>query len=329
MSKKRLTTIILIVAAAIAIAITSDALLANHQPVIASLEAEPEGVLPAGSCQIVCTASDPDGNELSYNWSASEGHITGTGPEVTWTAPYFTGSYNVTVTVTDGRGGEDTDQITIAVRANKSPIITSLVADADWITPSGSMQVMCNASDPDGDELNYSWSTDGGDIYGTGVAVNWTAPQEIGAYNITVVVTDAYGGEDVGKLLIYVDLGTPPTVEKLIVTPNEHTFLRKPSLAGCDCDVWKNRDYNVQCIASGTGELVYEWSCDDGDGEISEASEDGSIVTWTAPDKTSTEATVMVIVSDATGNSVGKNIVFHIPSCTCGSWGLKSLEISF
>jgi hypothetical protein len=329
MSKKRLTTIILIVAAAIAIAITSDALLANHQPVIASLEAEPEGVPPAGSCQIACTASDPDGEELSYKWSADEGTIAGTGPEVTWTAPYLIGSYNVTVTVTDGRGGEDTGQITIAVRANKSPIITSLVADADWITPSGSMQVMCNASDPDGDELNYSWSTDGGDIYGTGVAVNWTAPQEIGAYNITVVVTDAYGGEDVGKLLIYVDLGTPPTVEKLVVTPNGHTFLRKPSLAGCDCDVWKNRDYNVQCIASGTGELVYEWSCDDGDGEISEASEDGSIVTWTAPDKTSTEATVMVIVSDATGNSVGKNIVFHIPSCTCGSWGLKSLEISF
>jgi hypothetical protein len=32
------------------------------------------------------------------------------------------------------------------------------------------------------------------------------------------------------------------------------------------------------------------------------------------------KATVTVVVFDAAGNSVGKNIVFHVPICTCGSW---------
>jgi hypothetical protein len=317
MNKKRYLVIIVIVVAAVLLAILFDTMLADHRPVIAGLQVEPETVLLRGSCQIVCNATDPDGDELSYNWSYSGGEISGEGATVYWTAPDSAGSYNVTVTVTDGRGGEDMDQIAITVRTNKSPTINSLVADADWTTPSGSIQVTCTASDPDGDELSYEWTTDGGDISGGGVTVNWTAPQGVGAYNITVVVKDGYGGEDIGKLPLSVDLATPPAIEKLCVTPEGHTFLRK-STAGGDYDVWKTREYDIECIALGTGELVYDWSCTDG-----EISGEGSTITWTAPSKTSVKITVTVIVSDVYSNSVGKNIVFTVASCSCGSWGLE------
>ncbi|GAF81665.1 unnamed protein product, partial [marine sediment metagenome] len=40
----------------------------NYQPIITSLEAEAEWIVPLGSLQVVCTASDPDGDELSYDW---------------------------------------------------------------------------------------------------------------------------------------------------------------------------------------------------------------------------------------------------------------------
>jgi len=315
MSKKRWLVIIVIVAAAIVLAILLDTMLANHRPAITSLEAEPGGVIPSGSCQIACNASDRDGDELSYNWSASGGEINGEGATVTWTAPDSAGSYNVTVTVTDGRGGEVTDYVTITVRANKPPTINSLVADADWTLPSGSLNVTCDASDPDGDELSYEWTASGGDISGTGPEVIWTAPEEVGIYHITVVVKDGYGGEDIRVKTLTVALGTPPTIEDLIVTANGHKYLRE-STAGGDYDVWKAREYNIECIASGTGELVYDWLCDGG-----EISGEGSTITWTAPNKTLVEATVTVIVSDGNGNSVAKNIVFTVPSCTCGSWG--------
>jgi len=316
MSKKRWLVIIVIVAAAVLLAVLFDTVLANHRPAIISLEAEPAKVIPLGSCQIACNASDRDGDELSYNWSASGGEINGEGATVTWTAPHPAGSYNVTVTVTDGRGGDVMSYVIIEVRANRSPTITSLVADADWTLPLGSLNVTCDASDPDGDELSYEWVTDRGDITGTGPEVIWTAPQEVGTYNVIVVVTDGHGEEDTREVPLSVALGTPPTIENLIVTANGHKYLRE-STAGGDYDVWKAREYNIECIASNTSVgVVYDWSCDGG-----EISGEGSTITWTAPNKTVVEATVTVIVSDIAGNSVAKNIVFTVPSCTCGSWG--------
>jgi hypothetical protein len=315
MNKKRLIVIIVIVVAAVLVAILFDTMLANNEPVITSLTVEPEGIPPLGSCRITCNASDRDGDALSYNWSASGGSISGTSAAVNWTAPNSEGFYDVTITVTDGRGCEATDHRTIEVRANRPPTISSLIVDAYWTLPSGTFHMACTASDPDGDELSYEWTVDGGEVYGMGAAVNWTAPEAPGAYNVTVVVKDGYGGEDMANLPLSVDLATPPVIENLAVTPKGHIYLRECTVAGCDYDVWKTREYDIECIASGTGELVYDWSCTDG-----QIAGEGSTIIWTAPSKTLIKATVTVVVSDAAGNTIGKNIVFHVPSCTCGSW---------
>jgi hypothetical protein len=315
MNKRRLLIIIGIVVVVVLLVILFTTILANHRPAIAGLEA-PERVVPNGKCEIMCIASDRDGDALSYNWSASGGNISGIGAAVNWTAPEEVGSYNVTVTVTDSRGGEAIDYVTIEVRANGAPTISSLVADADWTLPSGSLQVTCDATDPDGDEISYDWTATGGDISGTGTAVNWTAPEAVGVYNVTVVVKDGHGSEDAMFVPLSVALSTPPAIGNLVVTPKGHIYLRECTVAGCDYDVWKAKEYDIECIASNTsGELFYEWSCDDG-----VISGEGSTITWTAPSKTLVKATVTVVVFDAAGNSVGKNIVFHVPICTCGSW---------
>ena len=313
MTKKRYLVIIVIVAAAVALSILFDTMLANHLPAITSLEA-PERVLPWGSCQIICTASDRDGDELSYNWSTSGGNITGTGASVNWTAPDSAGSYNVTVTVTDGRGGEVMSQVTITVRANRPPTITSLVADADWILPSGNLQVTCNATDPDGDELSYEWTANGGDISGTGAVVSWTAPQEVGMYDITVVVKDGHGSSATDSLPISVATGQPPIIEGLLITKDRygHCYLKK---SGEKYLVGQGQKYDIECIVSDTsGEVSYNWSCDDG--EISEISEDGSMITWTAPNKYVEISRVTVIVSDIAHSMATKNIILNVVSCS-------------
>jgi hypothetical protein len=120
MNRKRYLLIVGIVVAAVALSMLFYTMLANHRLAITSLEAEPGRVLPSGSCQIACTASDHDGNKLSYNWSADGGEITGEGATVTWTAPNSEGSYNVTVTVTDGHGGEVMNQVAITVSYQSS-----------------------------------------------------------------------------------------------------------------------------------------------------------------------------------------------------------------
>jgi len=219
MSKRRYLVVGGIVVAAVLLSTLLYTVLGNHSPVITGLQATPETVSPGGTCQVVCNATGPDSGELSYKWSASGGKIAGGGAAIAWTAPSSVGSYNITVTVSDSRGAEAKDYLTITV--NNPPTITSLIADPSWTTPSGTLQMTCTASDADHDVLTYEWTADGGDISGNGVAVNWTAPGATGTYNVTVVVRDSYGSEATGKLSLSVNLGIPPTVESLTVTAAE------------------------------------------------------------------------------------------------------------
>jgi hypothetical protein len=197
---------------------------------------------------------------------------------------------------------------------NYPPVINSLEAEADWALPSGTIQVTCNASDRDGDELSYNWSASGGNITGTGPEVTWTAPEEIGVCDITVVVNDGHDGEDTRSVILIAANGTLPIIENLIVTAREPKYLKETSYG---YKVGKGKEYDIKCVASSntSGELVYEWLCDSG-----EISGEGSEITWTAPN-TAGDVTVTVIVVDVAGYMDNKNIVFTVVSCSSCTFG--------
>ena len=281
----------------------------NYSPIITCLVAETYWTAPSSSLNVTCTASDRDGDQLSYEWTTTGGIISSTGREVIWTAPEEIGVYEITVVVNDGHNGEDTESVTIIVGDNRPPTIISLVADADWTTPSDSIQVTCTASDPDGDELSYEWSTTGGDISGTGDAVNWTAPEEADMYEITVVVNDAKGGNDSSSVTLIAATDILPIIQNLQVTAEEPKYLKTTSTG---YKVGKTKEYYIECNVSGIGELVYEWSCNGG-----EITGEGSLITWTAPD-ISGYVTATVIVFDVAGNMDSESVVFEVVSCsTC------------
>lgn len=310
MDKKRIAVIIGIVVAVVAVVVLVDTMLANHQPAIVNLEAEPDRVVPSGTCQIVCNATDSDDDELSYGWSADGGAISGEGATVTWTAPGSVGSYNVTVIVSDGRGGAVTDRVTVTVRRNSSPRINSLVTSSVWTLPGGSLNVTCAASDSDGDELSYEWMATGGNLSGTGAVVSWTAPQEVGIYDVTVVVRDNHGSSDTWVLPVSVVTGQPPDIEDALITA-DHCYLKTNT---SPYKVGQGKEYDIQCIVADAGsELSYNWSCTVG--EISEVSGDGSIIAWTAPN-TSGKVTITVIVSDIAGNKSPKSLLLDVVSCS-------------
>jgi hypothetical protein len=175
----------------------------NQPPVISSLTANAGQVSPSDSCQVRCIASDPDGDELSYAWSAS-GDISGKGSVVTWTVPAAPGDYTIAIKVTDGRGGEATTQLTISVAVNQPPVIDSLTSEFEQVRKAMASAIECTASDPDDDELSYTWSASGGNISGEGPAVTWVAPNTYGTYTITVTVTDGGGGQATEKIDIAV-----------------------------------------------------------------------------------------------------------------------------
>jgi outer membrane protein OmpA-like peptidoglycan-associated protein len=68
------------------------------------------------SIELRAKASDPDGDRLTYTWSSTGGAISGSGETVTFNAAGVkAGSYTVSVTVNDGRGGKASCSMTVNV----------------------------------------------------------------------------------------------------------------------------------------------------------------------------------------------------------------------
>lgn len=77
----------------------------NSVPEIHSVSASPTTIKVNEMTSLSCVATDADGDDLSYAWSADEGSfIQGTqGPSVTWKSPSSVGDYEVIVIVSDGK----------------------------------------------------------------------------------------------------------------------------------------------------------------------------------------------------------------------------------
>jgi hypothetical protein len=88
---------------------------ANQPPVIDSLTCQWWQVKTSMSVPVECAARDPDGDELSYVWSVDGVTISGDGVVGDWFTPEDRGTYTITVTVSDGNGGQDTASLEIRV----------------------------------------------------------------------------------------------------------------------------------------------------------------------------------------------------------------------
>jgi heat shock protein HslJ len=71
---------------------------------------------------VYVVATDPDGDELSYKWSASAGTVDkSTSNPMFWTTPASAGTYEVKVVVDDGNDGVATKAKNVAVKQKETP----------------------------------------------------------------------------------------------------------------------------------------------------------------------------------------------------------------
>jgi hypothetical protein len=82
----------------------------NNPPVISDVTVSPASVPASGLAAVKVTATDADGDMLSYTFTSDGGTISnGSEPSKLWIAPNIPGTYSVAITVSDGEGGEATD----------------------------------------------------------------------------------------------------------------------------------------------------------------------------------------------------------------------------
>jgi outer membrane protein OmpA-like peptidoglycan-associated protein len=109
----------------------------NHPPTI-SCAPDRTPILPGDRATITSTASDPDGDPLTYSYTASGGQIVGSGPKVEFdSAGLQPGSYNVKCSVSDGKGGTADASTNVDVQQPPPPPQATKVGDCGY-TKAGS-----------------------------------------------------------------------------------------------------------------------------------------------------------------------------------------------
>ena len=151
----------------------------------------------SGDYVAVRAQASPDNNSLNYSWSATDGSVDGTGPEVRWSSSEKRpGVYTVKVRVDNGRNGtaDCSASIRVEARPNRPPTI-NCSADRRDVPAGDTVAITAVANDPDNDPVSFSWNASASRIAGSGSSVTFqTAGLAPGSYTITGRADDGRTG---------------------------------------------------------------------------------------------------------------------------------------
>ena len=210
---------------------------------------EPVAVREGAQVTLNATASDQDGDQLTYSWrhdSSLEMILTDADSLApSFTAPQVRGNTTITFTLMadDGReNGTDTVQVTVLDEpANSPPSVDAggdqTVEEGDTVTLSGS------ATDPDGDSITYTWSQTGPAAPRITFA-NASEPS-------TTFTAPPVTGDTTFTLMLTADDGTQPATDTLNVT------VKEPGAAFITTWTVSDSDRSITLPMSGTYSVLW------------------------------------------------------------------------
>jgi formylglycine-generating enzyme required for sulfatase activity len=184
----------------------------NTWPEVALVNASATRINVGESTLLTITASDADSDVLQYAWTAT---CAGTFDNPSAQAPSFTiaaplpagNACALVASVTDGRGGTNTGQLSIAtgaaVATGLAPVVDTTFQSSDTAAAGSPIVLRVTAHDPESTSLTFAWTASSGTLgapvtSGGTSEVSWTAPAVFGANaTISATVTDASGASTV------------------------------------------------------------------------------------------------------------------------------------
>ncbi len=290
----------------------------NRFPVCSGISGP--GTVHIGSVsQYTANASDPDGDNLTYSWSAPSGTFNPNNQRiVNWTAPITTGTVVLTANISDGRGGTTSCTRSVNVR-NLLPSCS--ISGPSSVDERSVTNFTASGSDPTGGTLSFTWSASplAGLFYPyQGQSVNWTAPNVTSNQSNTINV-------DVSSTSGFQNNCTKPITIIEVNRPPECGQIGGPTEVYAPGDGEENRvSYFVKnpidesqkgCTDPDGDTLTYSWNLNPPDtGGIFSGS--GFTADWSVSSTVSADQrTVSVTVSDGKGGSVSRSLlVTVIPS---------------
>ncbi|MFC2145524.1 Ig-like domain-containing protein [Actinomycetota bacterium] len=175
----------------------------NHNPVIAGIGISANDLYTLNEYEISTAATDPDGDSLTYKWSVDGGVLNNPSINPTkWETPGFPETYHITVEVSDGKGGKDTETRAVRVEelviiGGSPPEIQDIIIYTNPIYTDKRYDVFGKFTDPDNDIDGFFWDISGGTIVNPSAnRFIWATPKDPGDYSISLVARDKQGNED-------------------------------------------------------------------------------------------------------------------------------------
>mgnify|MGYP006279441685 CR=1 FL=1 len=271
----------------------------NEPPRLDDISLDPETVDPDEVATLSVTASDPNPDELTYEFRATGGFTVqqSTGDEASIQAPETFGTRgSVTVVVRDPDGRSDRERLSIATSRNRPPVINSVSADPPTLQPEATGTLQASIADPDQDALSIEWDAPSGWSLASpeSETTDITAPNRAGRDAIVeLTVTDEHGASVTSAIAVSTARNRGPTISSLTANP--------PTVrAGGTMEL------NLAAEDPEQRPLTYQWTAPPG---WSLSDQTVADPTLTAPDTPGDTATIGVMVTDFRGATASASIV--------------------